>query len=331
MDQAALELLKRLYARSADWVVIADQNWNSIWNSRPELDVTELGKRLLLPASHWDPAKRPFFHDGNLYHCNCFGIPEEGLRVLEFHPVLQERFDLDLMSSVLQSMIVSCTAIFHELDDTEARDLRTYLNTMMGGILRIYRMTYIEKELRRGGRGEWTQELFGLQSVIQPIAEETQKLMRQYATVTYECGEAPIFVRGDLAGFRAAVLAALVQCFKKPEFEQSIRITLHRSGEQAELTITVRSESEQRRELQGQLRDFGDLTQEQFLLEQYCTAFGIRTEFSEQDDAVKFRMLLDPAKPDTVIRFQSAAGRASGSYFDPISVMLARIRFREYF
>ena len=331
MDQTALELLKRLFEKSPDWVILADKSWKPVWSNRPVDDVPAVGERLLLPASHWEPAERPFFFHDTLYHCCTFGMEDKGLRVLELRPVLRDRFDLELMSRILQPMIVSCTGIFHELDETQARDLHSYLNTMMGGILRIYRMTYIEKELRRGEKGEWTQELFSLKSVLQPVAEETRRLMQHFAAVTYECGEQPMFVRGDLAGFRAAFLAGAVQCFRKPECEQSVRLTLHRNEDKAERTVTVRPESEPRRGLEGQLRDFGDLTQEKFLLEQYCAAFHIQSAFSEQDGAVTFRMELDLAEPGTVIQFRSPAVRASGSYFDPISVMLARIRFREYF
>lgn len=331
MNQNALEMLKRLYGASADWIIITDGCWNPVWSTRKDVSIPNLRCRLLMTGDGWESAERPLLWEDALYYCTVLGSEADGLRVVVLRPVLRDRFDLDLMSSILQSMIVSCSALFHELDDTSAKDMRGYLNRLMSGVLRIYRMTYLEKEVRRGAAGQWDVSVFGLQSVIQPIFEETRNLLRSCAHVTYECGERTIFLRGDLTGFRTAVLAALVMCVRKPEFEQNIRFELHREGERPVLTITVHPETELRHGLQGQLIDFGDLSQEKFLLNQYCAAFGVHFSFTEQDDTVTFRMESDPAQPDTLIQFRSPSGRADGSYFDPIPVILARIRFRDYF
>lgn len=330
MNLGSLEMLKRLYAGSEDWIMIADENWDIVWNSRDTI-IPDPQRTLILTADWWENTIRPFTCGNALYHCYIHCSREDGLRVLRFQPALSGVFDFTVVTDIVQAMVSTCTALYHALDDDSARDCRPYLNTLMGNILRIYRMMFIEQQIRHGANQEWESVTLGIQSVLQPITDKVQGLMRQFARVQYECGEPIMYAKGDPKGFRAAILSAMLLCIRMPEMEQDIRITLHREEKHAILCFTASPESEPRRNMEEQCRNFGDISPERQLLDMYCDAFGIRSAFTDSEGTVTCRLEIPLCEPETVIQFRSSAVSGADGYFDPIAVMLARVCLRSYF
>lgn len=330
MNQAALNTLKRLYNGSEDWMIIVDEAWVPVWSTE-ETSIPDIQKRLFMRESDWQNTIRPFSYQDTLYECHIQCSYEDGLRVLRFQPALRGIYDFSMMTQIIQGMVSTCTALFQQMEDVSARDLRPYLNMLMMDILRVYRMLYLEREIERGSSGQWENASFGLLSVMRPLYEETRNLMRHFADVSFASDASALLVKGDLRAFRCAALSALLLCFRKPEYRQTICISLYSEEQNAIVLFRVTPDSRKRADQEGSIPDFGDLRPEQLLLDRYCGAFDIQTEFMEENDTVSCRMTIPLAKPETVIQFHSGAASAPGGFFDPVHVMLARIHFYDYF
>ena len=330
MKQSALEVLKRLFNESEDWILIVNEGWESVWSNRTT-EIPDLRERLILPHDFWKNVVRPFVYCDLIYHCHVRCSCEDGLRVLQFQPALKGTFDFTTLSSLIQSMISACTVLYRELDEAGAIDLRPHLNSLVGDLLRIYRMMFMDMEFERGQRKDWETATFGLQAVIAPIYEECRNLMRHFACVDYECGEPAMFTRGDLRGFRCAVLSAMLMCIRQPALSQNIRISLHRENDHAALSFSVTPDIGKKRDSYIPAFDSENMLAEQYLLDQYCNAFDIRTEFSQTGDTVSCRMEIPLSAPAVNIQLNSSSGNADRGYFDLTPVMLARVHIRNYF
>lgn len=330
MNQNAFDVVKRLYSSSDEWIMIVDEEWNIRWSSRNET-ISELRERLLMQENSWENTIRPFTHEDILYDCYISSSREDGLHVLRFHPSLQGVSDFAMMTAIIQAMISTCTAIFENLDEMTASDMRPYLNALVGDILRIYRILFLEQENKRCMDGKLKSEVFGLQSVLEPIAVKSRSLMRHFATVHFECVDTPLFAQGDLRSFGCAALSAFLLCFRKPEKTQDICISLQRVEQNAVLEFAVTAQERDRTDLKHTPPDFGNLHAEKLLLKQYCHASGIQTEFSETEDTVSCRMTVPLTERGNVVRLRAESLSGANGYFDPVLVMLARVHFRNYF
>lgn len=329
MNPTALETLKRFYSGSEDWILIVNESWEVLWSTRADR-IPELRQSMILPEDCWENVTRPFVQGDQLFHCYVRCSREDGLRVMQFQPALNSSLDFAAITSIVQAMISTCTALYYDLDKHAARESRRYLNVLMADILRIYRMLYIELELQRGQDGQWDAAAFGLLSVIEPICKELQELI-PFSSVSLSCEEKGLFAHGDAKGFQAAAISALLLCFRESEQPQAIRISLHREETKAVLHFEVSYAKQKRLDLDSRRYDFGDILPEKSLLEQYCNAFEIVTAFESTESGTVCRMEIPLAKPDTLIQLCSTPGRVESGYFEPIPVMLARIRLREFF
>ncbi len=332
MDQQALDLMIRLFEGSRDFVCILDKNWKTVWRSGNLAQIDDLPKHLYLAEDCWDNLETKITLGEHVYDCSLRCSREDGIRVLQIHPPSEESaLDIHALTEILQGMITNLTAHHRYLDDDAALDQLDYFNSAAGSILRIYRMIYLSRQIGQGKNGGWSGIPFSLRKTVQNLYKDMRSILRTAAHIEFHDAEEPLFIEGDPETFRNAVLAAFLLCIRKPEQFQTAELRLYRDGEDACLEIRVKAESEQRRDMDGQLHHFGTDRGERELIDVYSKAFGTQFLFLDEDGASCCRIRTKIADEPKFIALHSEPDRTAGGFYDDASVMLSRFCYRRYF
>ena len=332
MNQQALEFMIRLFEGSRDYVCILDADWNTVWRSVNLAQAEDLPKHLYIAEDCWDNVEAKATLGEHVCDCSLRCSREDGIRVLQIHPPTGESaVDVHALTDILQGMITNLTAHHRFLDDDAALDQLDYFNSAAGSILRIYRMIYLSRQIERGKNGEWSGIAFSLRKTMQVLHKDMRNILRKAAHIELTDAEELLFIEGDPDAFRNAVMAAFLLCIRKPEQFQMVKLRLYREGDDACLEIRVKAESEQRREMDGQLLHFGTDKGERELIAAYSQAFGTQFLFCDEDDSSCCRIRSRITDEPKIIALHSEVERSAGGFYDDASVMLSRFCYRRYF
>ena len=330
MNITALEALKRLYSGNRELIVMTDADWNIQWSSQPE-EHPELRTQLHLPEDFWENGTFPVYLREKLYACEINSSCEDGLRVLRFTAMQNGLVNWDTMIDILQSITSSCTALYTMLEDADVDEFRAYPNAIMANVLRIYRCALLEQEIGRIQRGCWVMDTFDAADMVIRLCKHMEDLMRDFLDVQFFCNLPKLFVQGDIRGFQCALLSAFLLSVRRPEKNLHVSVRLTSDGTQAMLRLIVKPGARERTDLQGQLHNFGALDAERLLLTEYCRFLGTEPEFTEHEDTVTFRMQIPLSEDRHTMRLNTTSASIENGYFNVFSVLLSRLRYREFF
>ena len=329
MNQTTLETLQRLYSEDKMETVILDKDWNVIWSSCCVEGMNFLAL-LRVPKDYWENVRRPVIIGMSLFHCEILSNEEDGFRVLRLQEAKNDIFDKSAFTDVLQAMISTCTAMTQLLQDMDVNEFTLYPNQIMANTLRIYRMVFMEREIRRGLDGAWERSTFDGNAMMAGICRHMQNLLRQFAEVNLRCDSSPLFIIGDVRGFQCMVLTAYLLCVRHPEMNQTVNIRMQRGAMHSVLTIKVKHGKRKRVDLAGQMHNFGNMEPEKLLLAEYCRYFCLKPEFKEDDEEMSFRVELENSQDTSIIQMSTTASLAEQGYFNLPDVLLSRLRYRDF-
>ncbi len=331
MKEQAFETLKSLYSGSTEPCVILDENWETLWswNMKP---LDGLYEKLGVREDSWENVNRVIGMEDGRYLCRLMCCAEEKLRAAQFMPMGASGFEPAVINDIVQGMESLCNTLYEDLDRQNLNDERDLLNVVEGNILRIHRMNYIQQELERMRAGAWTPTVVNLQNFLLSSVQKMESLLRSAVEMELECCPDYLFVTGDADALRTMLFAAVVLTVKKPQYKGRVGFELSCEEQTAVLTITAEHTDELRSDLNVQTIHFGSLAPEQELVDRCCKQFDIRVLTAEQGNTSMMRFEMPRRKESSgPIVFNSPIMDGAPGFFEPVSAMMARIRYRNRF
>lgn len=329
MNEQAFETLKALYSGSTEPSVILNENWETLWSWNME-PIDRLYKELGLRGDCWENVNRVIGIADGKYLCRLMCSPADGLRAAQFMPMgVSCGFEPTVLNEIVQGMESLCGALHRDLDDLELQDEFLLLNAFEGNILRIHRMNYIQQELERMRAGAWTTSVVNLKNVLIPTFYKANSLLRRVMHLELTCCDENLFVTGDLGALRTVILSVLLLTVKEPQYYNDITFDLSFEEQSAFLTITAKRMDERRNDLDVQTIHFGSSAPEQELVDRYCKQYDVQVLATGKGNTSTMRLELPLCKDSPrMIELHSPIQDGAPDFFDPVSAMVARIRYR---
>ena len=140
MEQNVLDTLKRCYAGSRDPVVLADQNWQILWQNYP-LEIGCLPKLLGVPEDFWDTCRCNVSIGNTSYSVQLLCNPTNQIRIVTFSPgpSILLPMETETLSNVAHSLHAICTELQTILESQDLYDDMILLTGLRGNCMRLYR------------------------------------------------------------------------------------------------------------------------------------------------------------------------------------------------
>lgn len=329
MKEEDLQLLQRCYAESREPVLLMDEDWKVVWSIHNP-GIGYLPAMLGVQEDSWESCNRTLLVGEDRWECSLVCNRQDGVRIATLHR--PERYtvpmDTGVISSAFTSVNAAC-ALLHGLGPDSVEPIRT----ITGSCIKIYRMCYLQRELERRQAGIWRREVFVVRNALISIKEKIEKVLGDLADVKMHICEERLCLKADVDAFAAAVLSAVVLCYRVPEKRQKLEIVADKAGSSLLLTISMTPTPEDRRNLESIPSGFGTTEGEQMLLEAFCKEYDGRwmQNAAGEGGTVSCRIELPVADAANTLVFNSPAERSESRFFNKYEVLLARIHFRGIF
>lgn len=327
MKEETLQLLQRCYADSREPVLLMDEEWNVVWSiHNPGLGL--LPPLLGVREDSWESCVRTLHLGEGSWECSLVCNRQDGVRIAALHQ--PERsvvpMDTEVVSNAITAVNAACASL-HTLGPDSLEPIRV----ITGSCMKIYRMTYLQKELERRQAGYWRREVFSVRNALISVKEHIEGVLGDLVDVELNICEEQAFLEADIGAFAAAVLSAAVICYSVPEKRQLLGITVNKPEDKLILTVSMTPTPEGRRDPASIPSVFGTTEGELMLLDAFCREYEGRWIQYEHADTVLCRIDLPAAAPSGFLTFNSPVERTEGRFFNKYEVLLARIYFRGIF
>lgn len=327
MKQEALELLKRCYENSQEPVLLMDENWNVVW------DIHNPGFGYLPPLlrvhpNSWESCQKTLHFGKQRWECSLICNQQDEVRIAMLHCPEKKAvpIDTEVISSALTSVNAAC-ACLHDLGPECLEPVRI----ITGSCMKIYRMTYLQRELERQEAGFWRREPVAVRNLLISVKENIEAVLGDLVDVELDNCDGDVCLETDMDAFAATLLSMVALCYRVPEKRQKLEISADQSERKLILTVSMSPTPEDRRNLDSILSGFGGTEGEQLLLDAFCKEYDGHWVQNTIQDTVSYRITLDAAEPSGILTFNSELKSMEGRFFNKYQALLARIHFRGIF
>lgn len=327
MKNDELQMLVRCYENSREPVLLLDENWQVLWSNRNP-GVGYLPEMLGIPEESWESCVKEFRLCDDRYVCSLVCNRQDGVRIAVLHqpdagviPV-----DTGVISNALSSVNAACSELHRKRpEDAEL------LDAIAGNCYKIYRTTYLQRELDRRQAGFWQKTCFSVRAALVDLGAHIEGVLGDTTDLEMHICEAQICLEADKDAFVIAMLSAVVLCYCEPEKRQALDIVLEQAEDKLILTVSMEPTPEDRDDHRKRLGDFGTTEGEQIFLDTFCKEYNGKWMLFHTEQLTSCRIELPAAELSDSLTIGTGMERREGRFFNKYEVLLARICFRGFY
>ncbi len=301
MNTEKFNLLKEIYAKDKNLVMIADEKWNVIWSNQ-KTDIINISNTLGLLPDDWKTDKITQPEEGIRYTFRY--LKQDGIRIVsqEIDPLKLVFPVMNVLTSAVQTEALNCRAIYRMMEELPEGDDLSLLGSFSGNCYRMYRLAHILREIYEIESNITEDMCFSLNAQLEEISENLELLYRRYISLECEFGEKKIFVNMEKGAFVSAILAGICVALLAPDKYQRIRIELNEEKDIAVIQITVEPEmGDEQPDRRLQIKDLEVIANDKEYLQCFCKKYQCQWDLQTEGNNAVFSLRIPISEQKKVL------------------------------